>query len=153
MKGGDGRRMGKLEVDRALIRELAGLLQETGLTEIEVSDKEHRLRVARQPAAVAVAAPAAPSVAALAAAAEAPASDHPGALTSPMVGTLYHAAEPGAAPFVAVGDQVRKGQTVAIIEAMKTFNEIPSPRDGVVRQILAENGAPVEYGDVLMLIE
>lgn len=144
--------MGKLEVDRALIRELAGLLQETGLTEIEVSDKEHRLRVARQPATVA-AAPAAPSAAASASAAEAPAASHPGALTSPMVGTLYHAPEPGAAPFVAVGDQVRKGQTVAVIEAMKTFNEIPSPRDGVVRQILAENGAPVEYGDVLMLIE
>jgi acetyl-CoA carboxylase biotin carboxyl carrier protein len=146
--------MGKLEVDRALIRELAGLLEETGLTEIEVSDKEHRLRVARQPAAFAAALPAAPAAAAAAAPAEpqSPAS-HPGALKSPMVGTLYHAAEPGASPFVTVGAQVRKGQTVAIIEAMKTFNEIPSPRDGVVRQILVENGSPVEYGDVLMLIE
>ena len=147
--------MGKLEVDRALIRELAGLLQETGLTEIEVSDKEHRLRVARQPAAVAAAVPVAQAVAAAPAVAAEPQSlaAHPGALKSPMVGTLYHAAEPGAAPFVTVGSQVRKGQTVAIIEAMKTFNEIPSQRDGVVRQILVENGAPVEYGDVLMLIE
>ena len=148
--------MGKLEVDRALIRELAGLLQETGLTEIEVSDKEHRLRVARQPAQVVAAAPAAAGQAGAApgaaAAAVSPAS-HPGALASPMVGTLYHAAEPGGPPFVTVGDQVRKGQTVVIIEAMKTFNEIPSPRDGVVRQILVENGSPVEYGDVLMLIE
>ena len=150
--------MGKLEVDRALIRELAGLLQETGLTEIEVSDKEHRLRVARQPAAVAAAVPlaqaavGAPAAAAPAGEAQSAAA-HPGALKSPMVGTLYHAAEPGAAPFVTVGAQVRKGQTVAIIEAMKTFNEIPSPRDGVVRQILVENGSPVEYGDVLMLIE
>ncbi len=144
--------MGKLEVDRALIRELAGLLQETGLTEIEVSDKEHRLRVARQPAQVAAVAP--PAAAAPVSAAEAPApASHPGALKSPMVGTLYHAAEPGAPPFVTVGDQVRKGQTVAVIEAMKTFNEIPSPRDGVVRQVLVENGTPVEYGDVLMLIE
>jgi acetyl-CoA carboxylase biotin carboxyl carrier protein len=147
--------MGKLEVDRALIRELASLLDETGLTEIEVSDKEHRLRVARQPAALAAALPAAGTVVAPAAPSAEPASpaNHPGALKSPMVGTLYHAAEPGAAPFVAVGAQVRKGQIVAIIEAMKTFNEIPSPRDGVVRQILVENGAPVEYGDVLMLIE
>ena len=148
--------MGKLEVDRALIRELAGLLDETGLTEIEVSDKEHRLRVARQPAPVAAAVPAAqPAVGAAPAAPAEPqsAASHPGALKSPMVGTLYHAAEPGAAPFVTVGAQVRKGQTVAIIEAMKTFNEIPSPRDGVVRQILVENGSPVEYGDVLMLIE
>ena len=146
--------MGKLEVDRALIRELAGLLQETGLTEIEVSDKEHRLRVARQPAQVAASLPPAAAAAPPASAAEAPApASHPGALKSPMVGTLYHAAEPGAPPFVTVGDQVRKGQTVAVIEAMKTFNEIPSPRDGVVRQVLVENGTPVEYGDVLMLIE
>ena len=152
--------MGKLEVDRDLIRELASLLQETGLTEIEIADEDRRLRVARQPAPVNVAAAApAPAAPAASAAAAAPAeagpslAAHPGALKSPMVGTLYRAPEPGAPPFVEVGDTVRKGQTVAVIEAMKTFNEIPSPRDGVVKQILVENGAPVEYGDVLMLIE
>jgi len=146
--------MGKLEVDRELIRELANLLQETGLTEIEVADDDRRLRVARQPAPVAaVAAPPQQAAAPAAPAAETPSAPPPGALTSPMVGTLYRAPEPGAAPFVEVGSQVRKGQTVAVIEAMKTFNEIPSPRDGVVTQILVENGAPVEYGEVLMLIE
>jgi len=147
--------MGKLEVDRALIRELAGLLQETGLTEIEVSDKEHRLRVARQPAQIAAAVPAAVHAAAPAAApSEAQnAANHPGALKSPMVGTFYRAPEPGAAPFVEIGDAVRKGQTVAVIEAMKTFNEIPSARDGVVKQILVESGAPVEYGEALMVVD
>lgn len=147
--------MGKLEVDRALIRELAGLLQETGLTEIEVSDKEHRLRVARQPAQIAAAVPmAAPAAAQAAAGGEAnSAANLAGALKSPMVGTFYRAPEPGAVPFVEVGDSVRKGQTVAVIEAMKTFNEIPSPRDGVVKQILVESGAPVEYGEALMVVE
>jgi acetyl-CoA carboxylase biotin carboxyl carrier protein len=152
--------MGKLEVDQQLIRDLAAILEETGLTEIEVSDDDNLVRVARSGATVVAQAPtAAPAVAAMPAAAEAPAAaavfdaSHPGAVTSPMVGTAYHAAEPTAPPFVKVGDQVSEGQTVVIIEAMKTFNEIPSPKSGTVKQIMFENQSPVEFGDVLMIIE
>jgi acetyl-CoA carboxylase biotin carboxyl carrier protein len=149
--------MGKLEVDQQLIRDLAAILDETGLTEIEVSDDDNRVRVARSGATV-VAQAAAPTAAPAAAAAAAPVAEaldanHPGAVTSPMVGTAFHAAEPTAPPFVKIGDQVTEGQTVVIIEAMKTFNEIPSPKSGTVKQIMFENQSPVEFGDVLMIIE
>lgn len=157
--------MSKFEIDRELIRELATLLTETGLTEIEVSQAENRLRVVRQPPVASFAAPVTGGVAAPApapAAAGAPALDpddsdsyvgHPGAVTSPMVGTAYQQSEPGAPPFVREGDAVRVGQVLLIIEAMKTFNEIKSPRAGTVRRVFVGNGDPVEYGDVLMLIE
>jgi acetyl-CoA carboxylase biotin carboxyl carrier protein len=151
--------MGKLEVDRDLIRELAALLEETGLGEIEIVDDDKRLRVARPSTVVAATVAAAPASAPVATA-PLPAAEeadelsaHPGAVTSPMVGTCYRAPEPGAAAFVSVGDQVRKGQTVMVIEAMKTFNEIPATRDGAVARILVENATPVEFGEVLLLIE
>lgn len=151
--------MGKPDVDKKLIRELAELLDETGLTEIEVEEDDRRIRIVRQLAAapaVTVAAPAAAAAAPAAAATAAAGSDdasHPGAVTSPMVGTAYRAPEPNAPPFVNVGDQVAAGQTVLIIEAMKTFNEISSPRAGTVRDIRVENGTPVEFGDVLLIVE
>ena len=150
--------MGKLEVDQDLIRELAALLEETGLGEIEIADDDKRLRVAR-PSTVIATAPATaaahipgPAAAPIESSDEAFA-EHPGAVTSPMVGTVYRALEPGAAPFVNVGQQISKGQTLLIIEAMKTFNEIPAPKDGTIAQILVENASPVEFGEVLLLIE
>jgi acetyl-CoA carboxylase biotin carboxyl carrier protein len=151
--------MGKPDVDKKLIRELAELLDETGLTEIEIEEDDRRIRISRQATAAAVAAPApviaaAPAVAPAGAAA--PAGDdasHPGAVTSPMVGTAYRAPEPSAAPFVNVGDKVSAGQTVMIIEAMKTFNEIPAPHGGTVKKILVDSGTPVEFGDVLLIVE
>ena len=151
--------MGKLDIDRDLIRELAALLEETGLGEIEIEDEGRRIRVARPativaPAANSVVASAAPATAeATAATAAADLSAHPGALTSPMVGTVYHAPEPGAEAFVKVGDAVRQGQTLLVIEAMKTFNDIAAPTDGTITQILVENASPVEYGQVLAIIE
>ncbi|MBT6591742.1 MAG: acetyl-CoA carboxylase, biotin carboxyl carrier protein [Rhodospirillaceae bacterium] len=148
--------MAKHEVDKDLIRTLAALMDETGLSEIEIENDDDRLRLVRATAAAAPVAVA--PIAMAAAAAPAPAGDadlskHPGALLSPIVGTAYHAASPDAAPFVAIGDRVSAGQTVLVIEAMKTFNEIPSPSSGVVSQILFDNATPVEYGDVLMIIE
>jgi acetyl-CoA carboxylase biotin carboxyl carrier protein len=146
----------KFEIDTQAIRELAALLEETGLTEIEVGDKERRLRVARQGTPVAVVAPPAPVAAPAAAPAAAVADDiasHPGALRSPMVGTAYLAPEPGAAAFVKVGDTVAQGQTLLIIEAMKVMNQIPAPRGGRIARILIESGSPVEYGQPLLLIE
>jgi acetyl-CoA carboxylase biotin carboxyl carrier protein len=147
--------------DSALVRELALLLDETSLTEIEIERAGLRLRVARNvsvaatmPMPVATAAPA--IVAAPAAASAVPASDiskHPGAVTSPMVGTAYWAPEPGAKPFIEVGAKVSVGQTLLIIEAMKTMNQIPSPRAGTVTQILVEDGQPVEFGEPLVIIE
>ncbi|WP_407183416.1 acetyl-CoA carboxylase biotin carboxyl carrier protein [Bradyrhizobium centrosematis] len=146
--------------DSALVRELALLLDETSLTEIEIERAGLRLRVARN---VSVAAtmpmPVAAVPAALPAAPAAPAaagpdlSKHPGAVTSPMVGTAYWAPEPGAKPFIEVGAKVSVGQTLLIIEAMKTMNQIPSPRAGTVTQILVEDGQPVEYGEPLVIIE
>lgn len=144
------------EPDKGLIRDLAALLDETGLTEIEWTRGDRTVRVARQPAAVAAAAPAAAPAPAKPAREDAAAADpenHPGAVLSPMVGTAYAAPEPGAAPFVEVGVQVSEGQTVLIVEAMKTMNPIPAPRSGVVRRILVSDGAPVEYGEVLMIVE
>jgi acetyl-CoA carboxylase biotin carboxyl carrier protein len=137
-----------------VLRRLAKLMEETGLTEIEYQEGAKRLKLGR--GTVATAAPAAaPVPAARSAAAPAAASDGPpaGAVTSPMVGTCYLGAEPGAPPFVKVGDKVREGQTLVIVEAMKVMNPIRSPRGGTVASIAVENGAPVEYGEVLLVLE
>jgi acetyl-CoA carboxylase biotin carboxyl carrier protein len=157
--------MTKTEVDKDLIRELAALMEENGLSEIEIENDDDRMRLVRAgtsavaapmavsvPAPGATPAPAAP-VAAAAPAAEGDLSAHPGAVVSPIVGTAYNAPSPDDAPFVQIGDNVAAGQTILVIEAMKTFNEIPSPHAGVVRQILFENASPIEYGDVLMIID
>jgi acetyl-CoA carboxylase biotin carboxyl carrier protein len=143
--------------DSELIRELAALLDDTGLTEIELERAGLRVRVARNvtvaaamPAAVA---PSAVSVPLAATAAGGDLSKHPGVVPSPMVGTAYWAPEPGAKPFVEVGTKVSAGQTLMIIEAMKTMNQIPSPRAGTVTQILVEDGQPVEFGEPLVIIE
>jgi acetyl-CoA carboxylase biotin carboxyl carrier protein len=146
--------------DSALIRELASLLNETSLTEIEIERAGLRLRVARN-VTVAAAMPAAYQAAAVAQTASASASasaasdlsKHPGVVPSPMVGTAYWAPEPGAKPFIDVGSKVSIGQTLMIIEAMKTMNQIPSPRAGTVTQILVEDGQPVEFGEPLVIIE
>jgi acetyl-CoA carboxylase biotin carboxyl carrier protein len=143
-------------VDHDVIRELAKLLDETGLTEIEYERDGTSIRVARHaggpaPRAWAAEAPR-PAPAAAAAEASDPAH-HPGAVTSPMVGTAYLASSPGAKPFVDIGSQVKAGDTLLIIEAMKTMNQIPAPRSGTVTQILVENGQPVEFGEALMIIE
>jgi acetyl-CoA carboxylase biotin carboxyl carrier protein len=154
---------GKESSDQALIRDLAGLLEETGLTEIEIEREGMRVRVARTvsvaaPAYAAHAAPPAAQSAAAAgaastAAAAADPGKHPGAVPSPMVGTAYLAAEPGSAPFVEIGTRVAQGQTILIIEAMKTMNHIPAPKAGVVTAILVGNGQPVEFGEPLAIIE
>ncbi|GKQ51306.1 acetyl-CoA carboxylase biotin carboxyl carrier protein [Bradyrhizobium sp. Ce-3] len=145
--------------DSVLIRELALLLAETNLTEIEIERAGLRVRVARNisiaasvPSAVhTVAAPLAVPAAAVAAATDL--AKHPGAVPSPMVGTAYWSPEPGAKPFIEVGTKVSAGQTLLIIEAMKTMNQIPSPRAGTVTQILVEDGQPVEFGEPLVIIE
>lgn len=145
--------------DSALVRELALLLDETSLTEIEIERAGLRLRVARNISVAATmpvpVAHAAPALVAASAAGPAAAdmSNHPGALTSPMVGTAYWAPEPGAKPFIEVGSKVSVGQTLLIIEAMKTMNQIPSTRAGTVTQILVEDGQPVEFGEPLVIIE
>ena len=154
---------GKGGAEQGLIRELAVLLEETGLSEIEVEREGLRVRVSRQmtvhqamPAAAAALAPmAAPaaSVQAPPAATGMDLSKHPGALKSPMVGTAYLAAQPGDPPFVEVGSKVAQGQTILIIEAMKTMNHIPAPKAGVVTAILVGNGQPVEFGEPLAIIE
>jgi acetyl-CoA carboxylase biotin carboxyl carrier protein len=141
--------------DEETIRGLAKLLDETGLTEIEIERGGERIKIGRAARAVNVAAPAVPA-SAPAPAAPAPAADpakHPGAVPSPMVGTAYLAPSPGARPFVDVGQTVKAGDTVMIIEAMKTMNQIPAPRGGTVTQILVEDGQPVEFGEPLMIIE
>ncbi len=143
-------------MDQDLIRQLAALLKETDLSEIEVETEQVRLRVARQVGGsfVSVAAPAhAPAAPAAAPVAVVSDAAHPGALTSPMVGTTYLAAEPGAAPFVTVGAKVSVGQTVLIIEAMKTMNHIPATKAGTVVKILVEDGQPVEFGEPLIIVE
>ncbi len=150
--------MAKLKIDKEVIRDLADLLEETGLSEIEWSEGDVLVRVGREtggaaavaaapgpPAAIAPAAPAAGETESLA--------EHPGAVISPMVGTAYVAQEPGTPPFVGVGDMVEQGQTVLIVEAMKTMNPIAAPRGGRVTEILVANEQPVEFGQVLMLIE
>lgn len=146
--------------DSKTIKEIAELLNDTGLSEIEVETGDLRIRVARQATAVsAVVPPPAPAPAAAAPAAEtaAPAAaapvDHPGAVKSPMVGTAYLAAEPGAANFVKIGDQVSAGQTLVIIEAMKTMNPIAAPKAGKIVDILVANEQPVEFDEVLVIVE
>jgi acetyl-CoA carboxylase biotin carboxyl carrier protein len=151
----------RLALEPALIRELAALLNETGLTEIEIGQDGQRLRVARQAPVTQVvadgasASPSSPAQAApiAAVAAVTDLAAHPGVVNSPMVGTAYWAPEPGAKPFVEVGSQVKVGDTLLIVEAMKTMNQIPAPRPGTVTRILVEDGQPVEYGEPLMIIE
>jgi acetyl-CoA carboxylase biotin carboxyl carrier protein len=149
--------------EKALIRELAELLSQTGLTEIEIEKQGFKVRVARQvtmsahvagalPAAAALAAPPAAEGAASAAAGTSAAS-HPGAVKSPMVGTAYRSPEPGAPPFIEIGSKVQAGQTLLIIEAMKTMNHIPAPKSGTVTAILVENSQPVEFGEPLVIVE
>lgn len=143
--------------DNALIRELALLLEETNLTEIEIERSGLRVRVARTVSIAATmpasAMAAAPMAGAAAAAAPADVSKHPGMVPSPMVGTVYLSSEPGAKPFIDVGSRVSAGETLFIVEAMKTMNQIPSPRAGTVTQILVEDGQPVEFGEPLVIIE
>ena len=153
--------MGGVTFDPAAIRELAKILRETDLTEIELVESDSRIRVARQISVQAVAqvaaAPVAPAAVAAAPlpAATAPEAEgpHPGTVTSPMVGVAYLAPEPGATPFITVGARVTQGQTVLLIEAMKTFNQIRAPKAGTVTRILVESGSPVEYGEPLLVIE
>lgn len=152
--------MTRIPIDPDSIRALAAVLAETGLTEIEIADKDSRIRVVRATYptdSVAIAMPAAPTLAASAAAVGTSAAEelaaHPGAVTSPMVGVAYLAPEPGAPGFVTVGQQVSAGQTLLLIEAMKTFNQIKAPKSGTVTKILVQNSAPVEYGEVLMILE
>ncbi|MFN3688685.1 acetyl-CoA carboxylase biotin carboxyl carrier protein [Salinarimonas sp.] len=156
--------------DPELVRELAGLIAETDLTEIEVEKGDLRIRVARQVTQVVsvpvqghqapapVAAAAAPVTAPIAASTPAPvkpvsAREHPGAVTSPMVGTAYRRPSPDAKPFVEIGQKVEAGQRLLLIEAMKTFNDIVAPRSGTVVEVLFEDGQPVEYGEPLMIVE
>jgi len=143
--------------DTALVRELAGVLNETGLTEIEVERGDLRIRVAKTAASApvfAAAPPAQPAVTVAAEAEIAPAASKAlgDAVKSPMVGTVYLQPQPGAAPFVRVGDRVTKGQTLLLVEAMKTMNPIAAPRDGVLLELLVADSQPVEYGEPLAVI-
>ena len=139
------------------IRELAGILDETGLTEIEIEKDNVRLRVARGGVVTSVAAPAAavaPSATSAAtSAAPAPADNHAGAVLSPMVGTAYLSPSPGAEPFAREGTTVREGQTVLIVEAMRTMNPITAPRSGTVTKIIVTDSQPVEFNEPLLIIE
>jgi acetyl-CoA carboxylase biotin carboxyl carrier protein len=142
--------MSKFDIDEALIRKLAKLLKETGLTEIEFETDDARIRVNAGGTGPAImAAPAMAAPAAVPAVAEGPAA---GSVSSPMVGTAYLSPEPNAAAFVKVGDRVAKGQTILIIEAMKVMNPIPAPHAGTVTQILVQDGQPVEFGEPLMVV-
>ncbi len=160
--------MAKMQVDTKLVRELAEMLNETDLSEIEVEDGERKIRLSRGGTAIHVAsapmaapAPAAPTPAPAApAAAPAPAADtaadsgdHPGTIFSPMVGTIYTAPDPTADDFIKVGDTVSAGQTILIVEAMKVMNQIHAAKGGTVKAILVENAQPVEYGEALVIIE
>jgi acetyl-CoA carboxylase biotin carboxyl carrier protein len=147
--------------EQDLIRELATLLDETKLTEIEVEREGLRVRIARQSVThvvaggggIAAPGPAIPSPSAIVPAPVLDHAKHPGVIASPMVGTAYRASEPTAKPFVDIGSPVKAGDTLLIIEAMKTMNQIPAPRAGTVTQILFEDGNPVEYGEPLMIVE
>ena len=155
--------MAKFEMDTDFIRKLAAILEETGLGEIELSDGERKMRVARPTTIAATAAPiamvpmastAAPvAVMPVATAASADNGNHPGAMKSPMVGTVYLSPEPGKPAFATVGSRVSEGQTVLIIEAMKTMNQIPAHRSGTITRFLVEDATPVEYGQPLVVIE
>ena len=150
-------------VDRDLIRELSELLDETGLSEIEIEQDGKRIRIARNLTGTVAMAPAAQPIAPLANEPLAQMADsgplpldatkHPGVVTSPMVGTAYAAPEPGAKPFIEVGSKVKAGDTLLIVEAMKTMNQIPAPHAGTVTRILFEDGQPVEFGEPLAIIE
>jgi acetyl-CoA carboxylase biotin carboxyl carrier protein len=148
-------------IDHAVIRDLAKLLDETGLTEIEFQRDGVSIRVARnlhlstrgRPIEVPLAGGAVVTATPVGTAAPIDPTQHPGVVASPMVGTAYVGPSPGARPFVEVGTQVKAGETLIIIEAMKTMNQIPAPRSGTVTQILVEDGQPVEYGEPLMIIE
>ena len=145
-------------VDRELIQELTKLLDETGLTEIEIEQDGKRVRVARAgtaaaPPSAAVRVEVAPHPGTEAAIKPIDPSKHPGVVISPMVGTAYAAPEPGGKPFIDVGSKVKTGDTLLIVEAMKTMNQIPAPRGGTVIQILFEDGQPVEFGEPLVIIE
>jgi acetyl-CoA carboxylase biotin carboxyl carrier protein len=151
----------RIPIDPDAIRALAALLTETGLLEIELAEKDTRIRVVRagasantltQQASKPAMFPVTPAISPMAAAND-PDAAHPGAVTSPMVGVAYLSAEPGAAPFVVAGQAVTAGQTVLLIEAMKTFNQIKATKSGTVTRILVQNSAPVEYGEVLMIVE
>jgi acetyl-CoA carboxylase biotin carboxyl carrier protein len=145
----------RIHIDPDTIRALAAVLVETGLTEIEVADKDSRIRVVRGGGVatavmpVAAAAPVATPTAPVAA----EAASHPGAVVSPMVGVAYLSPEAGAPPFVTIGQQVTVGQTLLLIEAMKTFNQIKAPKAGTVAAILVQSGVPVEYGEALVVLE
>ncbi len=145
--------MAKFTIDRKLVKELAALLDETGLGEIEYEVEGHRVKVVK-PVGLAAAAAAAPAAAV---AAEAPAAlepdAHPGAVKSPMVGTVYLSASPDEPQFVQAGQSVEAGQTLLLVEAMKTFNEIKAPKAGLLTTLLVENGQPVEYDETLAIIE
>jgi acetyl-CoA carboxylase biotin carboxyl carrier protein len=151
----------KSPIDPELVRELAELLNQTDLTEIEVEKGDLRVRVARNitatvlvPAAVAAPALAMPAPVAASASAEAkPTAAHPGAVPSPMVGTAYRRPSPDAKPFVEIGSVVKQGERILLVEAMKTFNDIVAPRAGKVTAIMVEDGQPVEYGEPLLVIE
>ena len=159
--------MSKMKDYKDLIHDLAELLDKSTLSEIEVEEDDFRIRVARQvtaaPQAVQVAAPVAPVAAAPAPTAATPAAEtpaanqdlskHPGAVPSPMVGTLYVAASPGSDPFISEGASVKEGDTIAIIEAMKVMNQIKAPKSGTVSKVLFTDGQPVEYGETLCIIE
>jgi acetyl-CoA carboxylase biotin carboxyl carrier protein len=156
-----------LQFDPATIRELAQILRESDLTEIELVDNDMRVKLVRQVTVAAMAMPAtaaahaapaaAPAAAIAAPAPAAPAAevdaDHPGAVNSPMVGVAYLSPEPTSAPFVTIGSKVAQGQTLMLIEAMKTYNQIKAPRAGTVTRILVESGTPVEFGEPLMIVE
>jgi acetyl-CoA carboxylase biotin carboxyl carrier protein len=145
-------------IDGALVRTLAGLLEETGLSEIEYAVGDRRIRVARasQPVTAFMAAAPAPAAAGAGAAPAPPpaaAAEHPGAVKSPMVGTAYLASQPGAPPFVKVGDKVGEGDVLLIIEAMKVMNQIRAPRAGRIAEIVVGDGSPVEFGQVLVILD
>jgi acetyl-CoA carboxylase biotin carboxyl carrier protein len=150
----------KNDVDQQLIRDLAGILNDTNLTEIEIESDDFRVRVSRQAAAAqsfsipaVMPAALAPQAAPVAAASSGTDASSKNAVPSPMVGTCYRSPAPGADAFIQVGQSVREGQTLLIIEAMKTMNQIPSPRAGTVSAILVEDGQPVEYGEPLVIID
>ena len=147
--------MPKSQIDSAAVRELAALLEETGLTEIEYATGEWRVRVARAANGVVHAVPAAMPMVPAAAAPAMAISDaaHPGTVVSPMVGTVYMSREPGAPPFVKAGDTVKEGDTLLLIEAMKTYNEVRAPKGGRIARILVSDGDPVEFGAPLLVLE
>jgi acetyl-CoA carboxylase biotin carboxyl carrier protein len=147
--------MTRIPFDPDAIRALAAVLSETGLTEIEIAEKDSRIRIVRAsaPSATVTPSPVAPAVTAVPAATVPDEASHPGAVVSPMVGVAYLSSEPGAPPFVTVGQSVAAGQTLLLIEAMKTFNQIRAPKSGTVARILVANSTPVEYGEVLLILE